>query len=48
MGTGQRLADFEMQRTEEARRAWEWAAAVLALVVAIAAPLLIEAGPLLY
>lgn len=48
MTPGQRLAEFEMDSTEQDRKDWERIAAVLAVVVAIAHGLLLELGPLLY
>jgi len=48
MTTGQRLAEFDMDSTEEDREDWERIAVVIAITVAALAGLLIHAGPLLY
>lgn len=48
MTPGQELERYEMQSTEDDRAAWEWFAAVLAVTVAVAWPLVLRLGPLFY
>jgi hypothetical protein len=42
------LAEVEMLHVEEGRQSWEWVAALVAVALSIAAPLVLELGPLFY